>query len=96
MNYKIKQITVDILDKTIYNLTMMTNAMKTKHTAECTRVFKNYDINCPRCQELMKGAAPRQGWSQNRKRQDEQRIRDIKDHVCSIEKCGPVCTKFDW
>lgn len=35
---------------------------KTKHSENCSRVFKNYDMTCPRCLELANGAAPRPGW----------------------------------
>jgi len=35
---------------------------KVTHTADCTRVFKRYDLSCPRCQELAHGAPARKGW----------------------------------
>lgn len=34
----------------------------TKHNDNCKRVFKKYDLTCPRCIELSQGEAPRQGW----------------------------------
>ncbi|MCK9370713.1 hypothetical protein M0R04_12460 [Candidatus Dojkabacteria bacterium] len=34
----------------------------TKHIINCNRVFKNYDLTCPRCLELSKGATARDGW----------------------------------
>ena len=34
----------------------------TKHNNNCTRVFKNYDMTCPRCLELSQGATAREGW----------------------------------
>ena len=36
--------------------------LKTKHKDDCRRVFKRYDLACPRCQELSNGAEARQGW----------------------------------
>lgn len=35
---------------------------KTLHKEDCKRVFKRYDADCPRCQELMGGAKPRDAW----------------------------------
>lgn len=76
------------------------NQTKTQHNAGCQRVFKNYDPNCPRCQELMAGAKPRQGWQGNyyrrKKQQDEQRTKAIYSHNCINSGCGPVCTFGDW
>jgi hypothetical protein len=36
--------------------------MKTLHSENCKRVFKKYDKECPRCQELANGAEPREAW----------------------------------
>lgn len=36
----------------------------TKHNINCNRVFKNYDLTCPRCLELSKGLEPRKGWQE--------------------------------
>lgn len=41
----------------------MQTTTKVVHKEDCTRVFKKYDVSCPRCQELIKGAEPRAGWS---------------------------------
>ena len=49
--------------------------MNTKHKDECTRVFKKYDPTCPRCQELIKGSPPREGWQ---KSYYEQKAREEK------------------
>ena len=38
------------------------NQTKTQHRNDCSRVFKNYDHKCPRCQELMSGSGARDGW----------------------------------
>lgn len=38
---------------------------RTKHRLDCERVFKRYDADCPRCQELASGADPRGGWSRH-------------------------------
>jgi phage FluMu protein Com len=79
--------------------------MNTKHSNACTRVFKRYDLSCPRCQELNAGSAPRFGWQAEyytKKRQDaEARTKAIKQHFATggphdLGHCGPVCTAFDW
>lgn len=74
--------------------------MKTVHKPDCSRVFKRYDINCPRCAELAAGSEPRKGWGNRRKELDQQRCADIRQHFSSEAhlsgKCGPVCTFGDW
>ncbi len=35
----------------------------TKHKEDCERVFKNYDMTCPRCVELANGSPARDGWA---------------------------------
>lgn len=40
----------------------MQTVTKVVHKADCGRVFKKYDASCPRCQELMQGAEPRNAW----------------------------------
>ena len=67
----------------------METTTSTKHNADCNRAFGRRDANCPRCQELANGAAPRRGWGQSRFN-----ARKIA-HVCSTN-CGPVCTVGDW
>jgi len=62
----------------------------TKHNADCRRAFSRRDENCPRCQELANGAAPRRGWGQSRLA-----VGRKVQHVCSAN-CGPVCTVGDW
>jgi hypothetical protein len=34
----------------------------TKHKSDCNMAFGRKDPSCPRCQELLNGATPRQGW----------------------------------
>ncbi len=73
---------------------------KTKHKEDCSRVFKNYDMTCPRCIELKNGSEPRQGWQTsyygNKAREEAQFIRQLKNHDCVESNCGIVCTAFDW
>lgn len=40
---------------------------ETKHAASCRRVWRRYDLDCPRCRELARGAAPRPGWGQHKR-----------------------------
>ena len=72
----------------------------TKHKENCERVFKNYDLTCPRCIELSEGAKPRDGWQkryyETKKREKLQFMRALKSHDCKKSNCGPVCTAFDW
>ena len=77
----------------------------TKHSPDCRMVFGRKDPECPRCQELLAGAAPRSGWQKDhfsRKRQLEtQRRREMDEHFApggphARGLCGPVCTAFDW
>lgn len=80
--------------------------MKTNHTIEtlhnhdCKMAFGRKDPTCPRCIELINGAAPRDGWQKRYYAQkqinDERRIKEIKEHDCSKSGCGPVCTFGDW
>ncbi len=70
--------------------------MKTTHTTACKRVFKNYDMTCPRCQELAGGAKPRAGWNDAKDAEYARFKSALKAHDCTKSNCGPVCTAFDW
>lgn len=71
-----------------------------KHNSDCSRVFKKYDAKCPRCQQLEEGAPPREGWQTryfaNKKHEEDQQSRAIKNHNCERSNCGPICTAFDY
>jgi hypothetical protein len=56
---------------------------------------------CPRCQELTEGAAPRTlAWAENAKRRDQGGITaaDYRAHrkTCNACQTGAVCTFGDW
>jgi len=55
---------------------------------------------CPRCDELTAGAAPRTGWGVSRAQADTARAADIRAHFASERHrsggCGSVCTFGDW
>jgi hypothetical protein len=79
--------------------------MNTKHSSDCQMSFGRKDPNCPRCQELFSGAAPRAGWQKayfsKKAADDAQRHAAIKAHFApggkhALGLCGPVCTAFDW
>lgn len=75
--------------------------MNTKHNDNCTRVFKNYDLTCPRCLELKNGSQPRDGWQKGyyaRKAREDSFDREFRSrHFNSEEhKNEVVCTAFDW
>ena len=71
-----------------------------KHNYDCTRVFKNYDKDCPRCQELAQGAKPRESWHKryfdNKKKEEERFANALKNHDCKVSGCMPICTFGDW
>lgn len=68
----------------------------TKHSPNCNRAWGRRDPGCPRCKELAAGAAPRTGWGDRRRREQEQQIREIRTHDCRAAGCGVVCTFGDW
>jgi hypothetical protein len=77
----------------------------TKHSQDCNMIFGRKDSDCPRCQELIAGSAPRTwgtvagyvgGKGMTRKQMDAQRCVEIRNHDCSVSHCGPVCTFGDW
>lgn len=76
--------------------------LKTAHAADCKRVFKNYDINCSRCQELIKGAKPRAGWNDLKIRNEQQRSISIENHyknhatTCEYAIRNVPCVAFDY
>ena len=71
----------------------------TKHREDCKRVFKLYDMNCRRCRELADGAKPRQGWNDQKIKDELLRLKAIREHDFSPNNprhLGGVCTCFDW
>ncbi len=72
----------------------------TKHKINCSRVFKRYDMTCPRCIELSMGSKPRDGWQkryyEDKARDERQFMQSLKNHDCTKSNCGIVCTAFDW
>ncbi len=72
--------------------------MATKHTCGGP-VFGRKTAGCPRCDELLAGAAP-VVWAPSRADQDRQRCREITAHFSSHKHksggCGPVCTFGEW
>ena len=73
----------------------------TKHSETCKRVFSRYDADCPRCQELMAGSKPREGWQARYYAQQAADRDAVRAHFApggphATGKCGPVCTAFDW
>ena len=72
--------------------------MITKHSTDCKMAFGRKDADCPRCQELIKGDAPRAGWQKayfSKPTNDQQRCAEIRAHV-HTSHCSPVCTFGDW
>lgn len=69
---------------------------KTKHSTDCKRVFGRYDLNCPRCIELVHGVVPRKGFTSFAAYQEQLRVKAIRNHDCKKANCGPVCTFGEW
>ena len=67
----------------------------TQHSDTCTRVFKNYDMACPRCQELAQGSKAREGWQksyyENKKRNEAVWYAHLKSQHCEhgVENTNP-------
>jgi hypothetical protein len=55
--------------------------------------FGRLTANCPRCEELKSGAAPRK-W--NTAFVDTTFKERLRNHNCESSNCGPICTAFDW
>ena len=76
----------------------MTNG--TKHSVGCKMAFGRKDPSCTRCQELLKGAAPRDGWQANyysrKATRDAEFVAALKAHDCKRANCSHVCTFGDW
>ena len=70
---------------------------KVTHKADCTRVFRRYDMTCPRCLELSHGEKPRAGWNDLAKRQEQIKIEAIRAHdFTACARKHVVCTCFDY
>lgn len=83
----------------------MRNAIK--HNAACVMAFgrKSPVGDCPRCDELRNGAAPREGWQAGYFTRKAAIARaDAASHAAHFAAggphargcCGPVCTFGDW
>ena len=68
-----------------------------KHKLECKMVFGRKDPSCPRCQELLNGAAPIQ-WRGAWRNEHTQRQREaIRSHdVTACAQANGVCTHFEY
>ncbi len=78
--------------------------MTTKHTCGGP-AFGRKTPGCPRCDELLAGAAPiTQPWRGQSQRDDAERRAALAAHFTSERhtstthplRCGPVCTYGDW
>ena len=71
-----------------------TKSTTTKHTHDV--VFGRKVDGCPRCQELLNGAAPIV-WPGMARRSEmaAEQARAIRNHHCTAS-CGPVCTFGEW
>ena len=74
--------------------------MTTSHTCGGP-VFGRKTAGCPRCDELLAGAAPVVWNIRNRQQEQAATLASIKAHFApgsphSRGACGPVCTFGDW
>ena len=67
----------------------------TKHTCGGP-AFGRKTPGCPRCDELLAGAAPVQWAGSQRRQDDEHRAAEIRAHDCKASRCAIVCTFGDW
>lgn len=76
-----------------------------KHSLECRMAFGRLDPErCARCEERQAErdqgieARTHAGIEARRRNADEdaRRSREIQRHDCKKERCGIVCTAFDW
>ena len=58
--------------------------------------FGRKTAGCPRCDELLSGARPIEGWNARKDREYANFKRALAAHNCQERNCGPVCTAFDW
>jgi len=69
---------------------------RTLHAETCNMSFGRKDATCPRCKELLAGDSPRKGWSDKKRRQEQQQLEAIRNHDCKKAGCMIVCTFGDW
>ena len=69
----------------------------TKHTCNDGHgpAFGKKTPGCPRCDELLNGAAPVK-WAISQREEDRRLAAAIRAHDCRTRGCGPVCTFGDW
>lgn len=68
-----------------------------RHKPDCKMVFGRKDPNCPRCQELLNGAAPIQWRGTWRKEQERRQIEAIRAHdFAACAQANGVCTHFEY
>ncbi len=75
-----------------------TKSTTTKHTCNDGHgpAFGKKTPGCPRCDELLNGAAPVK-WAVSSTRQDDlRRAAEIRAHDCKKSRCAIVCTFGDW
>lgn len=72
----------------------MTTTTTTRHTCGGPS-FGRKTPGCPRCDELLNGAAP-VVWANSSRQDDRQRSAVIRAHDCRLSGCSIVCTFGDW
>jgi hypothetical protein len=73
--------------------------MATRHTCNDGNgpYFGRKTSGCPRCDQLLAGAAPVvQTWRNERKENEKRFETALRAHDCRTSNCGPVCTFGEW
>lgn len=74
------------------------------HSTDCIMAFGRKDAECPRCVELINGAAPRSGWQKDyfeqKAHQEKMDALSLANHnkncpICNGHEKG-VCTFGEW
>lgn len=71
-----------------------TKSNTTKHTCGGP-VFGKKTVGCPRCDELLAGAAPTKWASTIAKEREAEFLRALRSHNCKTHGCAPICVAFD-
>ena len=66
----------------------------TKHNHQV--IFGRRQSDCPRCAELNAGAQPVSWSGVDRKKEEINLARAIRNHDCTKSRCAVVCTAFQW
>jgi hypothetical protein len=75
----------------------MSTQQKARHTCNDGQgpAFGRKTAGCPRCDQLLAGAAPVR-WHESSAQRDARMVAEIRAHNCRASGCGRVCTFGEW